>query len=103
MTDTGGYMYAVSNNHAERAGRLFEKLEGCDLDPAAEVCLAGLFQALDAGRVKKDELVLLNITGGGAEKLAAENRRHFVQPDITFTREHNTQEKVAARLRDSDG
>jgi cysteate synthase len=103
LTDTGGYMYAVSNRDAREAGWLFEKLEGCDLDPAAEVCVAGLIQALNAGQVGRDELVLLNITGGGARKLAAEDRRYLVQPDLTFTPEHNTREKVAARLVETMG
>ena len=96
MTDTGGNMYAVSNGHARRAGLLFESLEGCDLDPAAAVCLAGLQQALEAGRIQKNELILLNITGGGEKKLHGGKRP--VEPDVSFTADEISEEAVARKL-----
>jgi len=98
LTDTGGSMYAVSNSLARRAGLLFEKLEGCDLDPAAAVCVGGLIQAVRAGRVASRDLVLLNITGGGERKLAAEGRRLLVNPDVFFTAEDATVEQIAEKL-----
>jgi len=91
-------MYAVSNSLARRAGLLFEKLEGCDLDPAAAVCVGGLIQAVRAGRVASRDLVLLNITGGGERKLAAEGRRLLVNPDVFFTAEDATVEQIAEKL-----
>jgi len=33
LSDTGGLMYAVTNEEAAAAGALFERLEGIDLDP----------------------------------------------------------------------
>jgi cysteate synthase len=84
LTDTRGRMYGVSNAEAETAGRLFESIEGIDLDPAAEVALAGLIRAARAGNVPPADTVLFNATGGGSGRLAAEGRAHRVEPDFTF-------------------
>lgn len=65
LTATAGRMYAVSNDEARAAGKLFMDLEGIDLDPAAAVCTASLIRASENGQIEKEKTVLLNITGGG--------------------------------------
>lgn len=65
LTGTGGDMLAVSNAEATAARRLMEDTEGIDVDPAAAVALAGLLDAARAGRLPKEAVVLLNVTGGG--------------------------------------
>jgi cysteate synthase len=85
LTDSDGCMYAVSNGEAAQAGRMFAELEGCDLDPAAEVALAGLAQALRLGTIDRKERVLVNLTGGGKRRLAAEGRMRQVEPDLVFS------------------
>ncbi len=82
LEDCGGHTYAVSCEEAGEAGRLFESLEGCDLDAAAEVALAGLIRAVGQGRVRRRESVLLNLTGGGARRLVREIPRTRVHPDV---------------------
>lgn len=84
LADSGGCMYAVENREATAAGRMFEELEGCDLDPAAEVALAGLQQALRIGSIARKERVLVNLTGGGKRRLAGEGRMRQVEPDLFF-------------------
>ena len=69
LADTHGFMYRVTNADARASGRLFAKLEGCDIDPAAEVACASLVQAVATGGIGKRDLVVLNITGGGHRKL----------------------------------
>jgi cysteate synthase len=69
LTDTDGIMASVKTPDAKSAGRLFEDTEGIDLDPAAEVCVASLINAVDAGTVEDDDFILLNITGGGYRRL----------------------------------
>lgn len=78
-------MYRVGNAEARRAGRLFEKLEGCDIDPAAEVALASLQQAVQMGRIGCHDTVALNITGGGHRRLRRDRRVAFLRPHATFT------------------
>lgn len=65
LTATDGRMYAVSNDDAKAAEKLFMELEGTDLDPAASVCIASLIRACESGTIEKQKTVLLNITGGG--------------------------------------
>ncbi len=98
LTDTGGHMYSVSNTEAEAAGRLFEELEGCDLAPAAQVALAGLIRARRAGRIERDELVLLNVTGGGSSMVDRDLEKHYVKPDIVFHASELGRKPLRARL-----
>jgi cysteate synthase len=65
LMNTKGKMYSISNDDAMQAGKLFMELEGIDLDPAAAVCTASLIQAVGEGHLNPDEMILLNITGGG--------------------------------------
>ncbi|TLS44249.1 cysteate synthase [Streptomyces montanus] len=70
LTESGGDVLCVGNEAALAAMALFEETEGIDIEPGAGVALAGLADAVRAGRVRPDELVLLNITGGGRVRQA---------------------------------
>ncbi len=72
LTDTGGFAYGVTNEQAAESGVLFEEAEAIDIVPAAMVAVGALRQAVRAGNVSKDDVVLLNITGGGEKKLRQE-------------------------------
>lgn len=65
LTESGGEMLAVENEAVCRAMALFEEAEGIDIDPAAGVALASLLAEAEAGRIERDALVLVNLTGGG--------------------------------------
>jgi cysteate synthase len=65
---TGGDMSSVTNEEVWAAQRLFEEAEGVDIHPAGGVALASLRTAVCDGRVGRDSLVLLNVTGGGSER-----------------------------------
>nr|WP_245249687.1 cysteate synthase [Methanolinea mesophila] len=69
LSDTRGEMYAVSNDEARAAEKLFADTEGIDLDPAASVCTASLVSACEAGELERNGTVLLNITGGGYRRV----------------------------------
>ncbi|KLK88763.1 cysteate synthase [Methanoculleus sediminis] len=79
---SGGRMYAVANDDARSAGRLFADTEGIDLDPAAAVAVASLARAAEEGRIGPDDHVLLNVTGGGYERAAEDLDRYPVEPYI---------------------
>jgi len=66
---TKGEMYAVSNTAGRAAEKLIREAEGIDPDPAAAVATAALVQAADAGTIGQDDTILLNITGGGYERI----------------------------------
>ncbi|WP_217213906.1 cysteate synthase [Streptomyces sp. AC550_RSS872] len=70
LTESGGDVLCTDNVAALDAMALFEEVEGIDIEPGAGVALAALAQAVHDGRVRRDELVLLNITGGGRARQA---------------------------------
>ena len=80
MSATDGRMYAVSNENARAAGTLFTELEEIDLDPAAAVCTASLIRACESGTIDKSRTVLLNITGGGYERVRQDYALVRVRP-----------------------
>ncbi len=98
LSESRGEMYAVTNDDAQRAGAIFAQEEGCDLDPAAEVALASLFQAVEGKMIAPDDLILLNLTGGGYEKIKREKRCLPVQPDIVLTPDDLTPEIIHAKF-----
>lgn len=69
LTATGGRMYGVRNEEVYAAMALFQRLEGVDIVPAAGVAVAALAQAVAAGALPREDVVLLNITGGGEKNL----------------------------------
>lgn len=85
LTETGGDMFAITNEEALLAQELFEKTEGIDIEPAAAVAVASLQQAIRQGQVGKDECIMLNITGGGIHRFKKENRLVYKKPDCVFT------------------
>lgn len=84
LTATGGDMFSVTNDEAAEAAALFERVEGCDIEPAAAVAVASLKQAVAEGKVEKDAVVMLNITGGGIGRFKRENTLVYKQPDCVF-------------------
>lgn len=69
LSDTDGTVSPISNDAARIASRLFEGTEGIDLDPAAAVNAANLIEASEAGVLDPKSSVLLNVTGGGYERV----------------------------------
>jgi cysteate synthase len=98
MKDAGGTVLLASNDHAAEAGKLFLELEGNDIHPASAIAVATLIEAAQNGTVKKDDLIMLNITGGGEEKFKNENELFYLKPEIVFDinpNEEEVQEKVS--------
>jgi len=77
---TGGRMYGIVNDEVYDSMKMFEEHEGIDIVPAAGVAVAALRQAVRDEHFRKDELVLLNITGGGEERLRKDHEIHRVRP-----------------------
>lgn len=85
LSASGGTMYRISSDAARAAGQLFSQTEGIDLDPAAEVAMATLQQAVATGRVAASDHILVNLTGGGAKRLATTTTLFPARPDYTLT------------------
>ena len=81
---TGGDVLAVTNEEARHAAGLFSRLEGIDIEPAAAVAVASLQQAAGNGRVTREAVIMLNITGGGIARYRAEHVVVLQHPDRIF-------------------
>ena len=84
LKDTNGDILAVSNDEANAAKALFEETEGIDIYHAAAVATASLQQAVAIGTVKADDVVMLNITGGGESRFLAEHKIFNLKPSHIF-------------------
>ena len=100
LRETSGFMYRVTNDESTRAGHLFAEHEQCDIDPAAEVAVASLLQARAAGRIGSEDVVALNITGGGRNKLQAHREIGLLTPDVRFTLADLGHKEPGARIRE---
>ena len=77
-----GIVDSVTNDEIRSGIALFEDTEGCDICPEAGAALAVLIKTLERGIIKKDELVMLNITGGGIHGIWRDLQPRQVLPDI---------------------
>ena len=93
---TGGDMLLATNQELATACELFEKLEGCDIHPAAGVALHSLMTAVKEGLVQKDDVIMLNITGGGEKRFKAEHNWIGVEPHLVMDASTPAEEVIAA-------
>ena len=84
LKDTHGDILAVSNDEAQAAKVLFQETEGRDIYSAAAVALASLIQAVHNNKVKADDVVMLNITGGGEKEFQEAHRLYYLEPSHIF-------------------
>lgn len=80
LCDAGGTIECVTNREADDAGRLFVSAEEIDLDPAASVTIASLAKAVEEQRVGSQDRILLNVTGGGYERVREDYDLYEVKP-----------------------
>ena len=59
----GGALESVSDDEAYRALHVLAKMEGLSMEPAAAVAFAGLFKLVRDGRIKPDDVVVVNCSG----------------------------------------
>jgi len=83
---TGGEVYGVTDREAAGAKQLFEQSEGIDILNAPGVAVAALEQAINCGNVKSDDLILLNITGGGVSRIREDHDLFVLRPGITVSK-----------------
>ena len=85
LKDTDGEVFAITNAAAKKAATLFEQAEGCDIHPAAAVATAALIKAVAEGKVDKEKIVMLNITGGGERKAKEGKELWYLKPTHLFS------------------
>ena len=85
LEDSNGDMFAVSNDESKKARDMFKDTEGVDIHPAAGVATASLMQAIANKQVKADDVIMLNITGGGEALFKKEHDVWYLKPDHVFS------------------
>ena len=94
LCDTDGTILAVDNEAADRALHLFRRTEGIDVAPAASVAVASLVDARQRGEVGRDDVVMLNITGGGYARVFADFDLVHARPDAVIDKRNFTESKI---------
>lgn len=84
LSDTDGEVLLASNDEAKAATKLFEKLEGIDIHPAAAVATATLISQAKENKIDKNAVIMLNITGGGEEQFKQDKKLYYLKPSIVF-------------------
>lgn len=92
MKDAGGDVIAITNDEAAEATKLFQELEGNDIHPAAAVAAASLIKEVNSGNIEKDAVIMLNITGGGEQRIKKEKEIVYLQPNHIFEIDAPTKE-----------
>ncbi len=98
MKDAGGDVLLADNEQAKQAADLFLKTEENDIHCAAAVAVATLIEAVNNGRVKANDLIMLNITGGGEERFKVGRSLFYLKPLLSFgvnPNENEVKEKVS--------
>ena len=85
---SNGQTHIVEGEVAKVAKTLFESIEGIDIMTPGAVALASLQQALASGEIQHDAVTVLNISGGGVERMKQEHETTIVEPWLRVTKEN---------------
>ena len=96
MEDAGGDMFKVTNDQLRFWKKRFQELEGIDIHDAPAVAVASLAQAVKDGAVKKDEMIMLNITGGGEELARSGQKVVYARPQLILDPDLPAEKIIAA-------
>jgi cysteate synthase len=100
LRESRGDVLTADAEEARAAMAAFAGAEGVDIEPPAGVALAALRTAVRQGRIDPAATVLLNITGGGRARYAAEHRLAANAPDLVVTREAISSSHAIAEIAD---
>lgn len=82
LSDAGGDIEVADNRDIRQMQELFLRSEGIDIHPAAAVALKGMQNAFDAGKMPRESIAMLNITGGGEQLFKREHKICFLKPSL---------------------
>jgi len=84
LQETDGLMYSIPNAAGQKAERLIRETLGIDPDPAAAIATAALVEAVEKDIIGPDDHILLNLTGGGYERIREDFTLHPVNPSAAI-------------------
>jgi cysteate synthase len=86
LLESHGDVLVADNAAVRTAMTMFEELEGVDIEPASGVALACLRDAVSRKTIGREDVVLLNVTGGGRNRLGRDCRLIPARPQLRLTR-----------------
>lgn len=92
LSDTNGDIEYANNQESEEACKLFRETEGIDIYHASGIALAGMIKSINSGKVKKDKVIMLNITGGGEERFKSTHKVALGKPDLIIDNKTDARE-----------
>ena len=95
LKESNGDFFLATNNDIFYWLLQFRNKEGYELLPAACVAVAALAQAVSDGKVKKDEYIMLNCTGGGTLGAMSKGFVHK-EPDLILSPDLPAEEVIKA-------
>lgn len=98
LQETRGHMYSVPNAAGADAEKLIRETVGIDPDPAAAIATASLIQAVEKNIIGPGDHILLNLTGGGYERIREDFTLHMVSPAMVI-RPDEPREFLVTKLR----
>ena len=96
MEDACGDMFKVTNKDLRFWKNKFAELEGIDIHDAPAVAVASLAEAVRTGVVRKDETIMLNITGGGEELAKSQQEIFYAEPHLILDPALPTEEVISS-------
>lgn len=96
LTDTNGDIEYANNQESEEACELFRKTEGIDIYHASGIAIAGMIKSINSGKVDKDKVIMLNITGGGEERFKSTHNVALGKPDLIIDNRTDVKEIYTA-------
>ena len=84
LEDAGGDIFKATNEELHAWQEKFLELEGIDIHNAAAVAVASLAYAVIAGAIKKEDVIMLNITGAGEERAKSEGEIFYAKPHLVI-------------------
>ncbi len=82
LCDAGCDIECATNADIAAMQRLFLDTEGVDIHPAAAVALKGMVNAFEAGKLPRESVAMLNVTGGGEKLFQRERDCCYLQPSL---------------------
>jgi cysteate synthase len=83
---TNGQVYGITDQEAAAAKQFFEQSEEIDILNAPAVAVAALVQAVESGKIGPEDIILINVTGGGVSRVKEDFVLNTLQPDITISK-----------------
>jgi cysteate synthase len=99
LQETDGLMYGIRNAAGADADKLIRETVGIDPDPAAAIATAALVEAVEKDIIGDGDHILLNLTGGGYERIREDFTLHPVTPS-TVIRPDEPREALVTELRE---